>query len=796
MTSRLILALAVAIGGTLHAADEAPYDEFDDLQAQLARWRADPARAKVLAEQVYHPQASFLGDDGDALDVVLRRTRALLDHLSAGPAAGKLAPLRQRLDGLTGRAKVIAADRRDERRGLFVQAVALRRAVAMGNPLLNFDRIAFIKRHFLPGNEPAGNHMCQQYYGFHAVRGGGLYVLDDPLGRQPRVRDVLADSTCRNGRFAGRKLAGGAFLSSSLSYDGRTIYFAYSEADPARNEWKPSTTYHLFRVNVDGSDLTQLTDGPCNDFDPCELPNGRVVFISERRGGFGRCHPTPKPNYTLHTMNADGSDIVCISPHESNEWHPSVGHDGSILYTRWDYVDRGAFQAHHPWVTSPDGRDARAVTGNFGRRWEHRPLMLLSVRAIPGSHLLISTAAAHHGQAYGPLVVVDPWAADDDQMSPFRRLTPEVGFPESEKGGREGYATAWPLDEHFFLCVHDPRGAAARGTTNNYGIYLVDAFGNRELIYRDESISCLNPVPLRPRSRQPVVAHTATVGLPGPTRTASPDAPADAPVGVVNVYDGLLPWPADTTITALRIVQVLPKTTWRESKPRIGHGFQKGARAVLGTVPVEKDGSAYFRVPVGKPVYFQALDARGLAVQSMRSDTYVHPGQTLLCQGCHDPRLKSPPRPGRVPLAFRRPPSDIQGDVDGSRPFNYVRLVQPVLDKHCVACHQKNPKAPDLRAGNVEKNPDHWATSYINLRAHSFFVDHLLWNDPRTVPGRFGARASRLLTMLDKGHHDLKLPPADLHRLTLWLDCNSDFLGAYEEPLAQARGQVVWPALE
>ena len=80
MTLRLILALAVAIGGTLHAAGETPYDEFDDLQAQLARWRADPARAKVLAEQVYHPQAVFLGDDGDPLDVVLRRTRALLDH--------------------------------------------------------------------------------------------------------------------------------------------------------------------------------------------------------------------------------------------------------------------------------------------------------------------------------------------------------------------------------------------------------------------------------------------------------------------------------------------------------------------------------------------------------------------------------------------------------------------------------------------------------------------------------------------------------------------------------------------
>ena len=178
----------------------------------------------------------------------------------------------------------------------------------------------------------------------------------------------------------------------------------------------------------------------------------------------------------------------------------------------------------------------------------------------------------------------------------------------------------------------------------------------------------------------------------------------------MDVYNARMPWPAGTKIAALRIIQLLPKTTPIANQPRIGYGNQKSARKVLGTVPVEPDGSAYFRLPVNRPVYFQALDANGLAVQSMRSATYVHPGEKLVCKGCHDRRDTSPPVTGSA-AALRRKPSQIRPEPEGSNPFSFPRLVQPVLDKHCVSCHngKKTDAAgktigPDLRGRPVEKS--------------------------------------------------------------------------------------------
>jgi len=288
------------------------------------------------------------------------------------------------------------------------------------------------------------------------------------------------------------------------------------------------------------------------------------------------------------------------------------------------------------------------------------------------------------------------------------------------------------------------------------------------------------------------------VGQPGRPPLPASELPKTGRVGVINVYDGLLPWPQGTQIRALRLVQALPKTTPHADNPRIGYGHQKNARKVLGTVPVEADGSAFFEMPVDVPVFFQALDADGMAVQSMRSDTYVHPGETLLCQGCHDSRSATTVPTSRGGMAFQRAPSTIVPDVEGSNPFSYPRLVQPVLDRNCVPCHTKNKdkRPPDLTAGDYHKNHSHWYTSYQNLQKYAFFFDNAVFTTPRTIPGHFGARASKLYQMIEKGHHDLKLSKEDLHRITLWLDCNSDFFGAYKNTLAQAEGKVVTPELE
>jgi hypothetical protein len=217
-------------------------------------------------------------------------------------------------------------------------------------------------------------------------------------------------------------------------------------------------------------------------------------------------------------------------------------------------------------------------------------------------------------------------------------------------------------------------------------------------------------------------------------------------------------------------------------------------RHVLGSVPVEADGSAYFVVPANRELFFQALDEKGMAVQSMRSATYLHEGELLSCMGCHETKNRTPIRTGAPPMALRREPSRLQPDVEGSNPFSYPLLVQPVLDRHCVGCHSRHPgKAPTLSREPIKNR---WYASYNSLvPAYSYSA---YGEAHRTTPGRFGARATKLFEILDQGHHGLKLPAEDMHRIMLWLDCCSMFYGVYEKEggAAQLLGKVVHPTLE
>jgi hypothetical protein len=283
---------------------------------------------------------------------------------------------------------------------------------------------------------------------------------------------------------------------------------------------------------------------------------------------------------------------------------------------------------------------------------------------------------------------------------------------------------------------------------------------------------------------------------------------------VVDVYTSTHPFPKGARIKALRIVQVAMKTVPGRNNPVIGYGqgtgWDKGGRMVLGTVPVEDDGSAYFTMPAGVPVYFQAIDEEGLAVQVMRDITYAQPQQRLLCLGCHEPRVRSPAStPAIASLAFQRPPSAITPDVPESNPLTFPRLVQPILDKHCIACHQPGGEAPDLTRGDWRNGKrivsrgspalvgtEYWYQSYRNLENYVHcFKTHL--SDPlETIPGGFGARVSPLYTLLKNGHEGVQLLEDEMHRLVLWIDCNCMFYSATTGLAEQAAGRVVWPAHE
>ncbi len=815
---------------------------WDALARDIAHWKKLPAS---VAREAEHPAACILPGDRDPVDVLVRRTRALLADLAA--AGVDLAAEARELDELARAAESFWDDWRtdrypspipftwDEKRfPSFSLLLALNRRIALKNPLLKtVARLVFVGHEALPYPHNAGSHMCDQYYGFHgnlrgAARGDALYVLEHPFAEHPVARDLLAGRLVEAGDWKGRTLGKGAYLSPDVSWDGRRIAFAYSRAVPDTYEWHDDTVYHVFTCAADGSQLRQLTTGAWNEFDPCWLPNGRLAFISERRGGFVRCSgDRPVPCFTLYSMFPNGSDIVQLSAHETNEWHPSVDNDGMILYTRWDYVDRGHSQAHHLWRTTPDGRDPRAVNGNERDKVKKTPFLQATARAIPGSRRYVAVAGPHHGTAFGSLILVDPAREDDGDMNQIRRVTPEQPFPESEFPPNShwahrytgSFATPWPLSEKYFLCVWDARanGAYASPAIRRYSLALVDVFGNRTRLYTHPTISCLDPMPLQARPTPPRLAHGSLVGLPVnpdgtyPAPVSTADLPKTALVGVVNVNTTRYPFPSNTVITALRVWQALPKTTPLMNRPRLGaDGLQMG-RQCLGTVSVEADGSVSFEAPVNVPFYLQALDREGRAVQTMRSDTYVHPGEKLMCAGCHEPQTASAKaNPAATPLALKAPPQAIRPAPEGANPFNFARLVQPVLDAKCVRCHgeKRAPKAPDLRAGDWRKNAFGFSTAYLSLVPYVKWVTRGAMRSGRlpgggsyyfptaSEPGRLGALASPLDAMLRKGHHGVALTPDEWERLVIFMDSNGQFIGHNASPEAQRDGKTVCAPLE
>ncbi|MDR0392302.1 MAG: NPCBM/NEW2 domain-containing protein, partial [Planctomycetaceae bacterium] len=795
-------------------------DRFDDEFSREYASLENELKKKIptkRVQQALRPESTFFETDRDPVDVVLRRTCAMFNHLKKLPNAPSFESEQKELDKLQKEIVETSVSDLEARKNLFARITSLRDKIAFQNPLIDFKNILFIKRHYTPEPEKQGNHMVDQFFGFHAVSDGGLFILENAFEPDKRnVKNLLADSTVSNDRrLKGVKLdSSWGYLSPTLSYCGTKVIFAAADTTEKRHsyQWTEGNCYHLFEANIDGSNLIQLTDGAWNDIDPCYLPNGRIVFISERRGGFGRCHGRPCPSYTLHSILPDGSDITVLSPHETNEWAPAVDNNGMIIYTRWDYVDRGFNQAHHPWITYPDGRDPRAIQGNYSEVEESRPHFENSFQPIPNSHKLIGIAQGHHTQYFGSIILLDPNIPDDeeggDPMAPLRRVTPEQPFPEVENHPHTkdstNYGQPFPISEDFYLVVYDPFSAMNKGHANNYGIYLLDSFGNKTLLYRDPDISCQCPIAIKPRPIPPVIPHQTLVGLPPNVKSAQTDSdknktlPTTGVVGVINMYETNRPFPPDAKIKELRIVQILPKTTPINNVPRIGYCDETGARKILGTVPVESDGSCRFELPVDVPVYFQALDEEGVAVQTMRSATYIKSGEMLTCLGCHEGRQRATAKPTFFPTAFRRQPSTIKPEVEGSNPFSFPRLIQPILDKHCVSCHDEEAKTgktftlgKTIKMGPYKGSgrKEQFFESYLNLEKHIFILRNIKvsnnkplhsWAIARTFPEQFGTKKSPLWKLLKSGHYKVSLSPSEYRAIALWIDNNADFYGAFE----------------
>ncbi|MFV2066744.1 MAG: TolB family protein [Pirellulales bacterium] len=292
--------LAVVLAANALAADRSETPRAHDVGPAVRReverdWIGRIRRLPPPAAADQSPRAE--DDDFSFVHTrqVIQRAHTLADRLQTSSNSKRLVALRQELDRLSIQLRdpeVIDGAPAGDRRRTYLQAPWLARRIAFTNRLLDFDALLFVKRHDAAG----AFHMCDQYYGCNAVPGGGLFVLSNPFSFNPKLTNLLEGMTVEGGRLDGRQLSGGSFLAPDLSYDGASILFAYSEArawdkyqGKEAYEWNPECTYHIFKCNADGTGLRQLTDGPWDDFDPCYLPSGRIVFTSLRRGGYLRC---------------------------------------------------------------------------------------------------------------------------------------------------------------------------------------------------------------------------------------------------------------------------------------------------------------------------------------------------------------------------------------------------------------------------------------------------------------------------------------------------------------------------
>jgi len=666
---------------------------------------------------------------------------------------------------------------------------ALQREALLANPMLRDRPLLFVVRH----GDRVGTH---EYLGAHTFRGRGsaLKLLDVRTGK-PRT---LVD--CRDG----------VIRSPCVNFDGKRIVFSMNRG---------GGTFHIFEVDASAIPqsgrypVKQLTSAPdVSDVDPIYLPDGSIVFASSRQRKWVPCGTQLVPQ--LFRMTGRGANIHQITRSLVHENQVSLMPDGRILYSRWDYVDRNFADGHGFWVANPDGTNQAIIWGNNTAH----PSAGWNARAIPGTSRLVCILGTHHGSLGGALAVLDPgkaidgydsvvrtwpeyvkqrfdnlekldlgkeqsrhtsaWKAYSTWPAEARRLVgkdPNLRihrWEDTQSNVKPWYDTPWPLSDvagrgagKYFLCSR----ASARGGKS--GIWLVDVFGNEVAVY-GEGPGCYSPMPLAPTRKPNTMAPRRDYGN------------GDAYFYVQNVYVGThMKDVARGAVKTLRVIEVpdkagLSRNWWNclgSQKPAINWS-DFNTKRILGSVPVAPDGSAYFAVPCDRFVYFQLLDKDGMMIQSMRSGTSVHSGETLGCVGCHESRLTANPplRQTSLPRSMRRKPSTLKPWYGPTRRYSYVKEVQPVLDRHCLKCHDFGGKG----ARKVVLSGDKTLTfnfSYMELWVKGYVGAIGAGPAGHLPPYSWGSHASRLITHLRKGHQKVRLGDEDLTRLITWVDLNGPY---------------------
>jgi len=657
-------------------------------------------------------------------------------------------------------------------------------ALVKHNPLMNFDKLLFVKRRTLQSSHYYTDFIdgCRHF-------GGNLCLLSLADGKVTELVPSLKDGII--GRI-------------DLSFDAKRAVFDY----------KPSIGkgFRIYEVGVDGKGLRQLTFDPpdeqarikkyrqgwhrfymhhTDDMHPCYLPDGGICFASSRCEFGVLCDaPDILSSTTLFRMDGDGKNMQMLSNGALSESAPSVMNDGRILYTRWEYVDKGAVSCKPLWAMRPDGSASVEIFGNDITF----PDTMNQGRAIPGyNNLFVFIGAPHMPLGVGALIRIDinyPIRTRQPMtyISPDIDVRQEWGF-NNPRNGRWAHTDKgplfqepYPLSDKFFLVSYNPDRKWNDPTA--YGLYMVDEFGNRVLIHREAASSCWGAYPLRPRPRPPVLPSQRPSDA-GPKQRGT-IVLSDVYVGLYGVKRGAIKY--------LRVLEQVPRPwkarrfwdgdTYDQQHAVVSKNAHLGLKVLHGIVPVEEDGSAHFTVPADKNIFFQALDENFMAVQTMRTFVDLRPGEKRSCIGCHELRSIAPA--SKFNTALEKPPvtpGPQPGEV-APRPIYYPTDVQPILDKHCVRCHSgAEPRAKLDLTGTMTTL---FSRSYENLLDRRL-LKVIGENHPKTGNVQkmhaytLNSPVSKLIKQVQRGctGNDVKLTQAEFVRLVTWVDSNAQYYGSY-----------------
>lgn len=569
-----------------------------------------------------------------------------------------------------------------------------------------------------------------------------------------------------------------------LHWDSDRILFARSH----------KTNWRIWEIKLDGTGLRQVSQTPedVDCFEPCYLPDGRIIVASNAPYQCVPCWHGVEKKFVanLYVMNSDGSSMRRLCFDQDHDTNPSVRNNGQVIYSRWDYTGINRLFLRPLMSMNPDGSFQRAIYGS--NSWF--PNGLYSVRELPGTtgKFLCILSGYHGSYKTGHLVIVDINRGFMEEHGIVQRISGR-GLPldvryvdRLTENDWPKFITPCPINDSQFLV-----SAQMENNDNKMGIYLADTSDKLNLLYEIDGYALLEPIPLIKRNRPPAIPDRVDLAL------------KDAIVYLQDIYvgAGLQDVPRGV-VKQLRIIAYNFGYIGLAGTDKIGLSGPWDAMMILGTTPVEEDGSAIFRVPANTPVAFQALDRDGKAVQLMRTWFTAMPGESVSCIGCHE-------SPSEVPLSRRTiasslEPRELKSWYGPARGFDFAREVQPVLNKYCVSCHDGHESRPDLRP--EEKVPDYAGLvpgRYDSQRMHSVhrntyggkvrytpayealinYIRRVNVGDDVSVlnPGHYHADTSEMVQLLQQGHHGVRLDEQAWSRLVTWIDLNGPCHGTWQD---------------